>query len=48
MKKKSNLWTLLIGALAGWALVTLMAAILVVAWRLVTMATTGLADIFLP
>jgi hypothetical protein len=48
MKKKSNLWTLLIGALAGWALVTLMAAVLVVAWRLATMAATGLANIFLP
>jgi hypothetical protein len=47
-KKPTNLWTLLFGALAGWALVTLMAAVLVVAWRLATMAATGLANIFLP
>ena len=48
MKKNPKIWPLLICALAGWALVTLIAAVLVVAWRLATRAATNLANIFLP
>lgn len=47
-KKPMNLWMILVGSILGWLLVTLAAAVLVVAWRIATMAATTLADLFLP
>jgi hypothetical protein len=47
-KKPMNLWTILVGAILGWLLVTLAAAVLVVAWRIATMAATTLADLVIP
>jgi hypothetical protein len=45
--KPVNPLVLLIGAVLGWGIVNLVAAIFVVAYRIVTMAVSGLADFFL-